>query len=150
MSHVFNRRRLGTAGATSLEFGVVAFIFMSLLFGVLDLGRYYVIEHSVRTATSEAARAALATAPPGLSTNRMVGCTTAWAAVKSIVPLLDDSAMTLCIAWTTTSPTGTVTNGVGVPGVTTVTATGQYSFTAISPLWSGLTGTITETAKLSY
>src|SRR5271170_7549424 len=61
MSPKFNRSewwRLGRTGVTSLEFGVVALLFLTVLIGCMDLGRYYLVEHSLRTVVAEAAREA--------------------------------------------------------------------------------------------
>src|SRR5271170_3447536 len=57
-------RRLGRAGVTTLEFGFVALLFLMVLIGCMDLGRYYLTEHSLRTMVAEAARARLVTTLP--------------------------------------------------------------------------------------
>jgi Flp pilus assembly protein TadG len=44
-------------GTTALEFGLVAPIFFSLLFGIIDLGRYGITVYSLNTLASANARA---------------------------------------------------------------------------------------------
>jgi Flp pilus assembly protein TadG len=39
-----------------LEFALVAVPFLFLLIAAMDLGRYFITQHSLRTLTSEAAR----------------------------------------------------------------------------------------------
>jgi len=46
-------------GATALEFAVIGTIFITLLLGVIELGRYYFTVQSLRTVAAEAARAYL-------------------------------------------------------------------------------------------
>ena len=45
---------------TTLEFAIVGGLFLLLLFGSMDLGRYYLVEHSLRTIVAETARYAVA------------------------------------------------------------------------------------------
>jgi Flp pilus assembly protein TadG len=120
------------AGATSLELALVTVAFLTLLVGSMDLGRYYLVAHSIRTAASEAARAAL------LDTT-MSDCDTPKAKVSALVPLLDPTALSVC-----------VTQFPFVSGVNTITATVTYTFSAISPMLAALNGTITETTVIKY
>jgi len=126
--------RLGRAGVTTLEFGFVAFLFLMVLIGCMDLGRYYLTEHSLRTMVAEAARARLVTTLPGTIT----GPTTDTFA--AIAPFVNNANLTLEI---TPSP-------VFLKGITTITVTGTYTFTAWSPIWSALNGKITEKTELQY
>lgn len=122
-------------GAAALEFALVALAFFYLLIGTLELGRYFVTQHSVRTVVAEAARSAWVNAPAG-------GCgalTTAQrTAAESFSPFLSVAQLTLTLA------TG------NAAGVSTTTTTATYPFTSYMPLLTGLTGTITETTQLSY
>jgi len=46
-------------GATAVEFALISLIFVFLLLGTVELGRYYFTFQSLRSATGEAARVAL-------------------------------------------------------------------------------------------
>jgi Flp pilus assembly protein TadG len=124
-------RRRGDAGATSVEFALVAVAFLTLLIGTMDLGRYYLIEHSLHSVVSEAARAALVD-------TTLFGCDTAKARVIAITPALDPKLLELCV---TQNPN---------TGVNVVTVTASYSFSAISPMLASLNGTMSEAMQLSY
>ena len=50
------RFRIGERGTTSLEFALVGGLFVSLLLGAMEIGRYMMTLESVRTATAEAVR----------------------------------------------------------------------------------------------
>ena len=132
-------RRLRNAGVTSLEFGIVAATFMVLVIGCMDLGRYYIIEHSLRAFTSEAARAALANASLSASGAAM-NTQASLSSLTSIVPFLDPSQLTLSITQNSYSTTTPIT----------ITVTATYQFTAFSPVWAALTGTITDSAQVTY
>ena len=95
MSPASNKRspRLGCAGVTSLEFAIVAATFMALVIGCMDLGRYFIIEHSLRTFTSEAARAALANTAMSATGGTMT-TQTDLTSMTNIVPFLDPSLLT--------------------------------------------------------
>lgn len=132
-------RRLGSPGVTSLEFAVIAATFMALVIGCMDLGRYYIIEHSLRAFTSEAARAALANGALSADGTTM-SAQTSIASLTSIVPFLDPSLLKLTItqnSFTTSSPI-------------TINVTATYEFTAFSPIWAALTGTITDSTQITY
>jgi Flp pilus assembly protein TadG len=147
------RRRQRTRGATSMEFGIVMLVFLPVLFACMDLGRYFLIEESLRSFAAEASRAALAdqTVNPN-NYGRTVNISGTYSgstgfptsintgnAVNAIVPLLDPSQLSLTISQTS--------SGSAVLGVT-VTAT--YNFTALVPLWSTvLNGAITETTYVA-
>ncbi|MCX7384616.1 MAG: pilus assembly protein [Alphaproteobacteria bacterium] len=140
MSSASNRRprRLGNSGVTSLEFAIIAVTFMTLVIGCMDLGRYYIIEHSLRAFTSEAARAALV--DNSLSANGIVSGQTGVASLTNIVPFLDPSLLTLSITQ----------NRFPSSTPITITVTATYQFTAFSPIWAALTGTLTDTTKITY
>ncbi len=134
MSRASSSRRawLGRRGATSLEFAIISVAFLTLLVGSMDLGRYYLVEHSLRSVVSEAVRAALAD-------STLSGCSAPWAKVGAITPLLDSNLITLC-----------VTQNANTYGVITVTVNVSYTFSAISPMLASLNGTITEATAVSY
>jgi Flp pilus assembly protein TadG len=126
--------RLGRAGVTSLEFGVVALLFLMMLIGCMDLGRYYVIEHSLRTIVAEAARAALVNP----SIKDPIDLTTAGFA--AITPFVNNANLTLSVTQPSSFP----------GGVNQIIVTATYVFTAYSPIWSSLDGTISESTELQY
>src|SRR5580658_3919504 len=135
MSHASNRpprqrrrRPLGRAGVTSLEFGVVALLFLMVVIGCMDLGRYYVIEHSLRTVVAEAAREAWVNS----SINGTVDPTTY--SFGAITPFVDNADLTLDVE----------RSRAALGGVKTITVTGTYTFTAYSPIWCSLDREITE------
>lgn len=132
-------RHLGRSGVTSLEFAIVAATFMMLVIGCMDLGRYYILEHSLRTFTSEAARSALANSNLS-ATGGTMSTQTSLASMTAIVPFLDPSLLTLTISQ----------NSASISSKTVVNVTASYQFTAISPIWSALNGTITDTTQITY
>lgn len=121
-------RRLGRAGASSLEFGLVALLFLTVLIGCMDLGRYYLVEHSLRTIVAEAARAAQA----NTSITGTIDTTTA--SFAAITPFIDNANLTLTV---TQTPAGRY-------AIRKITVRGTYEFTAFSPIWSSLDGTIAD------
>jgi Flp pilus assembly protein TadG len=143
MSHARNKPagwRLGQSGATAVEFAVVALLLVIVLIGTMDLGRYYLIEHSLRALAAEAARAQV---NPALYSNASVNISENGPINDSFVtmtPFINDSNLTVSVQ----------TNNAGVIGPYQITATASYTFTAISPVWSSLNGTITETTMLQY
>ena len=134
MSPVCNRpgwRRLGRAGVTSLEFALVAALFFTVLIGCMDLGRYFLIAQSLRTVTAEAARLALV--------NGMWGQIDPTAySFGAMTPLVDNANLTL-----TVTP-----KALALGGVRKLTVTATYVFTAYSPIWTVLNGTISESTVL--
>jgi Flp pilus assembly protein TadG len=129
-------RRLGRAGVTSLEFGLVALLFLTVLIACMDLGRYYLVEHSLRTVAAEAARMYLtcynsngerACAPP------------TQAEYAAIAPFINNANLLV-----TVGQTSTVRSGGGIE----FTATAKYTFTSYSPIWTVLNSTISETTVL--
>jgi len=126
--------RLGRAGVTTLEFGVVALLFLTMLIGCMDLGRYYVIEHSLRTVVAEAARAAQANS----SLSGSIDPTTA--GFTAITPFVDNANLNLTV---TQTPSGRVS-------IRKISVTSTYIFTAWTPIWSVLDGPISETTVLWY
>ena len=50
------RSRIGARGTTTAEFALIGSLLISLLFGVIEIGRYLYTIQSVRMATSDAVR----------------------------------------------------------------------------------------------
>jgi Flp pilus assembly protein TadG len=126
--------RLGRAGVTTLEFGVVAMLFLMVLIGCMDLGRYYVIEHSLRTVVAEAARAAQVNS----SLSGSIDPTTA--SFTALAPFVDNANLNLTV---TQTPSGRVS-------IRQITVIGTYAFTAWSPIWSSLDGLISDQTVVWY
>jgi hypothetical protein len=144
MLPAFSRRcRLlrGKAGASSLEFALVAIPFVFLLIAGMDLGRYFITQHSLRTLISEAARATL------VSCYGQGACTLPASnklTVAAKVPFLVRGS----INWVTASQGAPNPN----TGVSTISVTVTYPFSFFLPAWTGLNtrSPITETTSLQY
>lgn len=52
-------RKKGVRGATAVEFALVLPLFALLMFGIVDFGRYFFVQHTVQYATREGTRLAL-------------------------------------------------------------------------------------------
>jgi hypothetical protein len=121
------RLLLGRAGTASLEFALVAIPFLFMLIAVTDLGRYFLMQHSLRTVTSTAARSMLVSCYP-------LGPSCTSVAAQS-VPFLG-----------TISPTVTVDTANRKIDIAS-----RYSFTFILPAWVGLNPLqITDRTSLKY
>ena len=72
---MFSRVLQDRRGATALEFGLIGLIFIFLLFGIVELGRYYFMLQSARTFTQDVARGALVIANNRLVANGNDTCT---------------------------------------------------------------------------
>jgi len=132
------RQRLGQAGVATLEFALIATAFFILLFGAMDLARYFATEQAVRTVASEAARHAIVD-----STWTYSGAPTsgAAAAIAATAPLLAPGTINL-----------TVTQSV-VGSQTTVAVTVTYPFTFIMPILSPAnpsSGLLSDSVTFSY
>src|SRR5271166_3035750 len=94
MSRAYNRpgfRRFGRAGVTTMEFALIALLFMLMVIASMDLGRYLLITQSLRTVAAEAARAAEAN-----GTIFCQDCPTD-APYTAITPFIDDANLTLSV-----------------------------------------------------
>jgi hypothetical protein len=130
--------RLGCAGVTTLEFAIVGALFLLLLFGSMDLGRYYLVEHSLRTMAAETARYALSH-PLWAGTLPSSGCVDpTTVSFTAITPFIDNSA-SLCVQ-----------QQLGMPGVNQINVTATDQFAPISPIWSLLKGQMTEKMQLQF
>jgi Flp pilus assembly protein TadG len=139
MSPKFNRSewwRLGRTGVTSLEFGLVALLFLTVLIACMDLGRYYLVEHSLRTVAAEAARMYMADYN---SNGGRVDTPPTQTDYAAIAPFINNGNLSVIM-----SQANTVRSGGGIE----FKVTAQYAFTAYSPIWTVLNGTITETTVL--
>ena len=111
-----HRPLLGQAGTASLKFALVAIPFFLLLIAGMDLGRYFITQHSLRTLTSEAARSALvycygATAACSLPVaNKQT--------VEAKAPFLVAGSITLTASQTAPNPS---------TGVRTISVSAQYA-----------------------
>jgi TadE-like protein len=142
MSCVTNRfrlRQLGRQGTTSLEFALVAIPFLFILIAGMDLGRYFITQHSLRTLTAEAARSAMVNCfgSTGACNLTPVQKTAVETASPFLVP---GNFLTFTVSQS--APSG--------DGVRTITVTAIYPFSFILPVWAGLNGPITVTASVLY
>jgi Flp pilus assembly protein TadG len=139
MWRVINKlRRLwprGRAGVTSLEFALVVVAFFLMLFGVVDVARYFLTWHGLNSVASEAARASqvnnwsFACGHPSSGTA---------ATVAGAAPFLATSQLTLCVV------KGTST------GLTTISVTASYPFSFMIALFAGANGTLQAQTALTY
>jgi UDP-N-acetylmuramyl pentapeptide phosphotransferase/UDP-N-acetylglucosamine-1-phosphate transferase len=134
--NVINRRpRVDDAGVTSLEVALVFGIFVILMFGTIDLSRYFFSQHELNGLVAAAAR-------QGLIDPTFTPCggpPNSWSAFPAIVPLLDQSQVGLC-----------VTQPFFPLGVQVLTVTGTYNFTTITPGLDGLSGMMTASVTYQY
>lgn len=86
-------------GATALEFAFIGLILITMLLGVVELGRYYITAQSLRSVTADAARAGIVSA-----NNTLIGggtCPTTLAADKpgllQRVPVLLNVPLTITL-----------------------------------------------------
>jgi hypothetical protein len=145
-SNRLRRLRIGQAGTTSLEFALVAIPFVFILVAGMDLGRYFLTQHSLRTLTSEAARATLvscygSTSACSLPTS---GSYPSEPAVAAMVPFLASGSIT----WVKASQSAPNQN----TGVRTISVEVKYPFSFILPAWTKLNAKspIDESTSLSY
>lgn len=107
----------------------------------MDLGRYFLTQHSLRTLTSELTRATMLQC-----SSSTAGCTLSAAniqAVEAKVPFLVPGNITLNPGPPRTAPDPNT-------GVMTITASVSYPFTFMLPVFAGLNGAITDTTQVSY
>jgi Flp pilus assembly protein TadG len=129
-------RRLDRAGVTSLEFGLVALLFLTVLIACMDLGRYYLVEHSLRTVAAEAVRVYMTC----YNSNGERTCAQPTRAeYAAIAPFINNANLLVTVSQTSSARTHT-----GIE----FTAIARYTFTSYSPIWTVLNGTITESTVL--
>jgi len=133
-------------GLTTLETALVLVVFFTLLFGVMDLARYFLTWHGLNTVVSEAAREAMILEPSSPWTYACANPTSGPAATAAAsAPFLNTSNLTLCV--TTNTTTGTCPQG-GQCITISVTASYPFSF-MIAPL-SAANGTLSAATQLNY
>jgi hypothetical protein len=143
MSPDFNKGRfplLGHAGTASLEFALVAIPFVFLLIAGMDLGRYFITQHSIRTLSSEAVRSIFIYCYGSTSTCQLP--LIKQQALEAKVPFLAQGSIVLNPPPAQTAPDSN--------GIRTITVGVQYPFTFVLPVWTGLNGTISETTSFQY
>lgn len=137
---------LGRAGTTGLEFALVAIPFVFLLIAGMDLGRYFITQHSLRTLTSELARATLVYCS---GQSQASACTLPASGAQSVqsaeanVPFLASSSF----AATPTALRSSINQNTGEM---TITASAAYNFDFVLPFWTQLNGAISEQTTLKY
>ena len=60
-SQEFPRIKSGQRGATAVEFGIIAVVFFTIFFGIIEFGRFFYLYNTVQEVTRCAARAAAVT-----------------------------------------------------------------------------------------
>ena len=119
---------MGRSGTTSLQFALVAVPFVFLLMAGMDLGRYFITQHSLRTLVSEAVRATLVSCYGSASACNLPSASETTVAAK--VPFLTSGSIT----WVTASQTAPNAS----TGVRTISVSVSYPFTFILPVWTSL------------
>lgn len=66
----YRQGKEGIKGATAVEFALVLPVFALLLFGIIDFGRYFFVQHTLQFATREGTRLALTGRTLGDDDNR--------------------------------------------------------------------------------
>lgn len=122
--------RDGRAGLAALEFGLIAPIFLALIFGVIDFSRYTFSLISIRHAAGEAVRAA------------SLGRTEAevQTIARAQAPFLGNALQVTC--------TGCV--GVNPNQLRTYSVTLNFSFSFLLPFLPSTTIAIQEQTQVSY
>jgi Flp pilus assembly protein TadG len=148
-------------GATAVEFGLIGIIFLTLLLGVVELGRYYYTVQSVRALAADAARWSMIQS--NLSLNSGSPCTTTAPTIDSTVkttltaryplirtaqPPLEIRSLRRCyVPPVIDSATGNITS----PAVNAyVQVRVLYTFAFLVPFLPGTVPRIDETAILEF
>jgi Flp pilus assembly protein TadG len=136
------RKRLGCSGVSSLEFALIALPFMWLMFGIFDLARYLFIVQALVTLMTDVQRFVFV-AGENVAVQQYQGPIAYTNGHASVVvpPPLDPTQGTLSV---------TYLNLAGGFGVNQVQVTLNYPFTAMTPGFALLDGTIQEQATYSY
>src|SRR5690554_2480659 len=95
----------GEAGASLVEFAIVAPLLFLLLFGVIEFGRLLATHTSVYTAAREGARYATATGEDPSGTPRYVDCDGIKDATRAKAPFLSGADVEIEISWPDTGGT---------------------------------------------
>lgn len=131
-------------GGISVEFAILGTVFVPLIFGALDLGRYQAVRQALRVAADAAGRIDLVAydnkwtngcaAIPAGSTLR-----TTIVQAQALV-LLDPAALTL----------SQTCSGPDINGVLSVVVSATYPFTFVTPLFSANPMTLAASATVSF
>lgn len=152
MSHVYNKfgrlRRLALdrAGASALEMALVLPAFLTMMIGVLEIGRYFFTLESLRSVTAEAARLSMIdptqkSSGVVMSGNSITSCTASNSlstAAAAKTPFIYPANLTLCISYTNASDQ------------ITIRVSTQYPFTTLLPILSVMNTTLTDNTALVY
>jgi Flp pilus assembly protein TadG len=131
MSSAYNNHRRGDAGVTSMEVAISFALFVMLVFGVIDLSRYFFTQQALTTLVNITARQAYAHAQ-----NPQVP---SQAQIASYAPLLDPTLL----------ETFTVTLSQ-TPGLVALTVTAKYNYTPLTPLFGTFVGPLTATVTYQF
>lgn len=141
-------------GATALEFAVIGTIFITLLLGVVELGRYYFTVQSLRTVAAEAARAYLIRSNLDLIANPtrcqpvIATVTPADLQVSGRTPILAASRLTI------SAPVFESNTPLPTPAPTCTTrrvrANVSYTFNFVVPFLPAVVPTLTATAFMDF
>lgn len=129
------------SGTASLEFALVAIPFVLLLIAGMDLGRYFITQHSLRTLTSEVTRSAVINCS-GLDTCPYATAVPSPSAIWATVPFLDSALPGVSLS---------ASQMLNADGTHTITVSVTYPFHFVLPTWTGLYSSgITESTSLQY
>jgi Flp pilus assembly protein TadG len=140
----FHALRSDQRGSTTLEFSLVALAFLMLLLGVMEFGRFFFLQHNVKTLTAEAARQALIQTGASGVNGGCGGLTTNLADVKSKA-IQKTPFLTVAGA-----NAFTITCSVNGDGQFVVNVSVSYTFSAIAPFLTFLSRNITDSTRLIY
>ena len=120
-------------GATALEAALIGGLFCFLLFGAIELGRYYYTFQAVRTIVAEASRTAQIN-------GALDGCATGNAINQAIVnrTALNPATLTVCLSRSTLN------------SVTTVQVNATYPFNFVVPFFGNTSRTLSENTVVVY
>lgn len=131
-------RHLGRKGSTTLEFALVCMAFLMLLFGVMEVGRYYFTSEAVRTVAAEAARKTMldyrSTSPGVCPTSNAIKTYVTSTLARS--PFLSATDLTL-----------TVSCGTDGSGAKSLAVDVTYPFSSNVP-WLAVTTNISDNSRM--
>lgn len=134
------RTPLGRSGSVGLQFAFVAIPFVLLLLAGMDLGRYFITRHSLRTLISETVRATLISCYGSTGACNLPSASKTTVAAK--VPFLNSASIT----WVTANQSAPNAS----TGVKTITVTVSYPFIFVLPAWVSLNATSPITESISF
>ena len=122
-----------------LQFAFVAIPFVLLLLAGMDLGRYFITQHSLRTLVSEAVRATMITCYGNTSLCNLPSANETTVAAQA--PFLNSGSIT----WVTANQSAPDANGVR-----TISVTVSYPFIFVLPAWVSLNASSPITESISF